>query len=47
MTDYELIVDSEEQEIERSLDYQEQKRCYSGKKKMHTFNLCNTIKKEC
>jgi hypothetical protein len=37
LTDYELIVDSEEQEIERSIDYQEQKKHYSGKKKMHTF----------
>jgi Helix-turn-helix of DDE superfamily endonuclease len=32
LTNYELIVDSEEQEIERSLDDQEQKKHYSGKK---------------
>lgn len=37
LTNYELIVDTEEQEIERSLDYEEQKRHYSGKKKMHTL----------
>ena len=37
LRDYELIVDSEEQEIERSLDYEAQKNYYSGKKKMHTF----------
>jgi hypothetical protein len=37
LTNYELIVDTEEQEIERSLDYQEQKNYYSGKKKMHTL----------
>jgi hypothetical protein len=37
LTDYELIVDSEEQEIERSLDYEEQKKHYSGKKKKHTY----------
>lgn len=37
LTNYELIVDTEEQEIERSLDYQEQKNHYSGKKKMHTL----------
>jgi len=35
--EYELIVDSAEQAIERPRDYQEQKRYYSGKKKMHTF----------
>ena len=37
LTHYELIVDSEEQEIERSLDYQQQKKHYSGKKKKHTL----------
>lgn len=37
LTHYELIVDSEEQEIERSLDYEQQKKHYSGKKKKHTF----------
>jgi hypothetical protein len=37
LTNYELIVDTEEQEIERSLDYEQQKKHYSGKKKMHTF----------
>ncbi len=37
LTNYELIVDTEEQEIERSLDYEEQKKHYSGKKKMQTF----------
>ena len=37
MKQYELIVDSAEQEIERSLSYQEQKKYYSGKKKNHTF----------
>jgi hypothetical protein len=37
LTNYELIVDTEEQGIERSLDYQEQKKHYSGKKKMHTL----------
>lgn len=35
--EYELIVDSAEQPIERPTDYQEQKRYYSGKKKMHTL----------
>ena len=37
LTEYELIVDSAEQPIERPLDYQEQKKNYSGKKKNHTF----------
>ncbi len=36
-TDYELIVDTEEQPIERSLDYQEQKKYFSGKKGTQTF----------
>ena len=35
--EYELIVDSAEQAIERPKDYQEQKRYYSGKKKMPTL----------
>ncbi len=37
LTNYELIVDTEEQEIERSLDYEEQKKHYSGKKKNADF----------
>jgi hypothetical protein len=37
LKDYELIVDSAEQPIERPLDYQEQKKYYSGKQKRHTF----------
>jgi hypothetical protein len=37
LTEYELVVDSAEQVIERPLDYQEQKKNYSGKKKNHTF----------
>jgi len=36
LTQYELIVDSAEQHIERPSDYQEQKKFYSGKKKAHT-----------
>lgn len=35
--EYELIVDSAEQAIERPVDYQNQKQYYSGKKKMHTL----------
>jgi len=34
---YELIVDSEEQNINRPLQYEEQKKYYSGKKKNHTL----------
>ena len=34
---YELIVDSSEQAMERPLDYQKQKKYYSGKKKYHTL----------
>jgi len=34
---HELIVDSSEQARERPLDYQEQKKYYSGKKKNHTL----------
>jgi hypothetical protein len=37
LTDCELIVDSAEQVIERPLDYQAQKKYYSGKQKRHTF----------
>lgn len=37
LTDYELIVDSEEQPRERPSEYEEQKKYYSGKKKNHTF----------
>jgi hypothetical protein len=37
LTDYELIVDSAEQPIERPSDYQEQKKYYSGKQQRHTF----------
>jgi hypothetical protein len=37
LREYELIVDSAEQAIERPGGYQEQKRYYSGKKKMHTL----------
>jgi hypothetical protein len=37
LTDYELIVDSAEQPIERPSDYQEQKKYYSGKQQRHTL----------
>jgi hypothetical protein len=37
LTNYELIVDSAEQEIERLSDHSEQKKYYSGKQKRHTF----------
>lgn len=37
LLEYELIVDSASQPIERPVDYQEQKKYYSGKKKMHTL----------
>ena len=37
LSEYELIVDSAEQATARPIDYQEQKRYYSGKKKMHTL----------
>jgi len=37
LTEYELIIDSEEQARERPGEYQKQKACYSGKKKSHTF----------
>lgn len=37
LTEYQLIVDSEEQPTARPVDYQEQKKYYSDKKKMHTL----------
>lgn len=37
LAEYHLLVDSAEQPTARPLDYQEQKKYYSGKKKMHTF----------
>lgn len=37
LCEYELLIDSAEQAIERPGDYQEQKKYYSGKKKMHTL----------
>ena len=37
LSEYELIIDSAEQPIARPVDYQEQKKYYSGKKKMHTL----------
>ena len=37
LTEFQLIVDSYEQPRYRPTDYQEQKKCYSGKKKSHTF----------
>lgn len=37
LLEHELIVDSAEQPVERPVDYQEQKKYYSGKKKMHTL----------
>ena len=37
LREYELIVDRAEQAISRPVEYQEQKKYYSGKKKMHTF----------
>ncbi|QXE26048.1 transposase [Richelia sinica FACHB-800] len=36
MTEFELIVDSYEQPIERPSEYEIQKKYYSGKKKTHT-----------
>jgi hypothetical protein len=36
LSEYELVVDSAEQAVARPVDYQEQKKYYSGKKKMHT-----------
>jgi hemerythrin superfamily protein len=37
LAEHELIVDSSEQARERPLDYQEQKKYDSGKKKHHTL----------
>ncbi|MBD6621325.1 transposase [Komarekiella sp. 'clone 1'] len=37
LLDYQLIIDSAEQAIVRPSDYEEQKKYYSGKKKMHTL----------
>jgi hypothetical protein len=37
LTEFELIVDSYEQRRERPLNYQEQKKYYSGKENKHTF----------
>lgn len=37
LTENELIVDTSEQEIERPLDDESQKKTYSGKQKRHTF----------
>lgn len=37
LADHELLVDSTEQARERPKDNEEQKACYSGKKKQHTF----------
>ena len=37
LTNYELIVDSSEQVIERPSSYQDQKQYYSGKQKKHTL----------
>lgn len=37
LTEYQLIVDSTEQPTARPIDYELQKDCYSGKKKMHTL----------
>ena len=37
LTEFELLVDSSEQHRERSGNYQEQKKFYSGKQKKHTF----------
>ncbi|MEG5042618.1 MULTISPECIES: transposase family protein, partial [unclassified Microcoleus] len=36
LKEWELVVDSSEQVRERPKDYEEQKKCYSGKKKNHT-----------
>ncbi len=37
LTEYQLIVDSTEQPTARPVDYEEQKKYYSGKKRMHTL----------
>jgi len=36
LKEWDLVVDSSEQVRERPKDYEEQKKCYSGKKKNHT-----------
>ena len=36
LKEWELVVDSSEQVRQRPKDYEEQKKCYSGKKKNHT-----------
>jgi hypothetical protein len=43
LTEYELIVDSEEQPRERPGEYKEQKKYYSAKKKSHTFKNQITV----
>lgn len=43
MTQYELIVDSEEQPVERPLDQKKQKKLYAGKKKNHTLKTQLTV----
>jgi hypothetical protein len=43
LTQYELIVDSEEQPVERPSDQTEQKKLSSGKKKNHTFKTQLTV----
>jgi hypothetical protein len=37
LSQYELLIDSGEKAIERLGDYQEQRKYYSGKKKIHTL----------
>lgn len=37
LTEFELIVDSYEQSIQRPKDYEQQKKYYSGKQKRHTL----------
>jgi len=36
---YELIVDSAEQPVQRPVDYQEQKKYYSGRKRWHLKSI--------
>jgi hypothetical protein len=43
LTQYELIVDSEEQPVERPSDQKQQKKLYSGKKKSHTLKTQLTV----
>jgi cell division septum initiation protein DivIVA len=45
LTEYLLIVDSSEQRTARPVDYEEQKKLYSGKKKMHTLGLAEKKRK--